>query len=113
MAEIVTQTRIEHPYQRHLQADTSDIDQLCYLLKLVKEQKDRLQACEYQVRQSLSLLTTGETKTRRLKGGQFTAKLTFPSDNWSQGTLKELWNDDPEQSQTYLRISSLAPNSGS
>jgi len=110
MTTIETRTKITHPFIAHAVAKADNIDELCHLLSIVKEQSTRLKACEYECRSALALLTQGETKTRRLKGDRFTAKLTYPGDNWSQGVLKQLVKEDPEQSILYIRVATYAPN---
>jgi len=113
MAEITPVTDIQHPFLPTVVADVMNIDEICKLLQVVVEQKKRLQTCEYECRQALTLLTSGDTQTRHLKGAEFTAKITMPKPSWSQPVLKELWSDPEIQetglAATYLRVAKIDP----
>lgn len=106
-------SHVKHPFLPSVEADVMSIDELCRLLQVVVEQKKRLQTCEYECRQALTLLTSGDTQTRHLAGEQFTAKITMPKPSWSQPILKELWKDPEVQetglAATYLRIGKIDP----
>lgn len=113
MATITPVTNVTHPFLPSVTADVMSIDELCKLLQVVVEQKKRLQTCEYECRQALTLLTSGDTQTRHLEGGQFAAKITMPKPSWSQPVLKELWKDPEIQetglAATYLRVGRIDP----
>lgn len=113
MSAIHVMTHISHPFIPSVEADVMSIDELCTLLQTVVEQKKRLQTCEYECRQALTLLTSGDTQTRHLEGGKFTAKITMPKPSWSQPVLKDLWKDPEVQetglAATYLRVAKIDP----
>lgn len=101
---------VAHPFRSGVKADRDNIDELIDLLQVVKGELESLRSCEYSLRSALGVLAQGTRKTTRLVGTKFRAKVSWPDPTWQQTTLKELWQEDPQQSQTYLRIATLAPN---
>lgn len=107
---IETERYIPHPFRSGLVADRLDVDDLIGMYRGVKEECDKLRVYEMALRHAISTHAKGDQKTQRVVGFQYTVKLTYPDDYWTQAILKELWDEDPQQSKTYLRISQLAPN---
>jgi hypothetical protein len=101
---------ISHPYRSQVGARRDSIDELVDMLQTVKGEIESLRSCEMSLRAALAAMCSGSRKTQRLSGERFKVKLTWPDDTWQQSTLKELWTGDPQQSATYLRIATLAPN---
>lgn len=101
---------IAHPFRKDLKVDRDNIDQLVELLQAVKGEIESLRSCEMAIRSALAAIAQGDRKTQRLRGEKWKIKLTWPDDSWQQTPLKELWQEDPQQSQVYLRIATLAPN---
>lgn len=101
---------IAHPFRPALKVDRDNIDQLVELLQVVKNEIESLRSCEYSIRSALGAIAQGDRKTQRLRGEKHKVKITWPDDTWQQTALKELWQEDPQQSQVYLRIATLAPN---
>ena len=100
---------IQHPFNSMVFAHTDDVDEMWTMLDHVKFHLKCLRDVEYQLRNCIGFLTEGEAKTRRVVGKEHTVKLTFPSDVWTQSTLKELALDDADMSKLYLRIATYAP----
>ena len=106
---IASVATVTHPFRTKLIADVANIDDMIDMLRGVQGELKSLRVCEGLLRQHLGFLTTGDLRTRRLVTDKFVAKVVLPSDSWSQSPLKELWRDDPEQSEVYLQIATLAP----
>lgn len=101
---------ISHPFRSGLVADREDVDDLAETLRGVKSEIDSLRACEILLRAAIADHAKGDQKTQRVVGNRLTVKLTYPDDYWQQSVLKELWEEDPQQSRVYLRIATFAPN---
>lgn len=100
---------VKHPFRNWI-ATTNDIDSICEMLVEVKKEIDQLREVERELRFAVEHLSVGETKTRRVVGERFEAKLTMPDDYWSQGVLKECAKRWPELAARYLRIATYAVN---
>ena len=99
-----------HPRYPNAPVDATDIDGMALMLQMVTDEIGKLAALKNNLRLAMWNLTQGTARTRRLVTDRFKLKLEQPPDSWQQSTLKELWKDDPDQSKTYLRVATLAPN---
>ena len=109
MSSVLTPvSSIKHPF-RGSEADVMDVDQLCEMLVKVQEEKGRLQACEWELRSALAMLTDGDAKTRKVVGSKYRATVTWPPDRWNQATLAELYATDINRSWNYIAVGSYKP----
>jgi len=109
MAVIEPPDKVFHPF-RSMETGTSDIDGMCQMLMLVKDEMSKLRAYEHELRLAIDRLSTGDTKTRRVMGDKFEAKVVSAEPYWSQAIFKELVRDDPDQAKVYLRVATYAAN---
>jgi hypothetical protein len=86
-----------------------DVDALISLYEAVEKADKRLYATKLLIRDALAHLSEGDAKTRRVAGNQRTAKLTFPSETYDQGIMRDVWESHPDFRDTYLRIASFRP----
>ena len=100
---------IKHPFTKQT-ADPESVDSLWKLLSQVKDQLQALKLVDMELRGAIADHCKGDAKTQRVVGDDVTLKVTRPSDYWSQTVLKQLVEEDPEQSKIYLRVSTYSPN---
>lgn len=100
----------EHPFRPGEICSSDDLDSLAAMLERVKDEAAKLKSYEYTIRNLIAAMRPGRTKTERVQGDRYVCKVVTPDDYWDQTTLKKLWQSDPQQSQVYLRIATLAPN---
>lgn len=80
------------------------------MLVEVKKEIDQLREVERELRFAVESLSVGDTKTRRVVGERFEAKITMPDDYWSQSVLKDCVKRFPDLAARYLRVASWAVN---
>lgn len=89
--------------------NVDDIDSLILGCDECKRQLDELNAFYRTLREAAWSKTTGTTKTRRLKGRKYQAKVV-QGDVYPVGAiLKEAWNAYPQFAPKYLRIGKIDP----
>ena len=86
-----------------------DIDSLILGCNECKTQIDELNTFYRTLREAAWAKTTGSTKTRRLKGRQYQAKLEEGYRSPVGAILKEAWNAYPQFRDKYLRIGKVDP----
>lgn len=82
----------------------TDVDGLIALYGKLKERSDAIKVMQYQIREALAAMTTGETKTRRVEGAAHAGKLEWPSDEWDDAELLRLYREWPELRDRWLTI---------
>ena len=82
----------------------NDVDGLIGFYERMDLYYHRSQALRREIAQALLELTTGDTKTRRLRGQNKQVKIELPSDSWEQGKLMEAWNSYPKYRDELLRV---------
>jgi len=87
--------------------DPADADGLISAIEQCKETYDVLGRFYGQLRRALGDLTTGDAKTRRVRGNQRRAVVTMPGDRWEQSILKEAWNAYPQLRDQVLKIDKI------
>jgi hypothetical protein len=87
--------------------DTKNVDQLIACHDRVAKKAGELYDLKKQLAHTLCALTTGDLKTRRIRGEQLCAKVEIPDDYWDQSILKEAYNSFPKFRNEFLRIESV------
>lgn len=89
--------------------DPTNADALIEAFVRIREFDSRLFAAKRAVQAALLALSDGDStsKTRRVRGRVHRAKLTLPSDGWSQPLLKEAWHAYPQFRDEVLRIDAI------
>lgn len=85
-----------------------DIDSLILGCDECKKQIDELNTFYRTLREAAWAKTTGTTKTRRLRGKKYQAKVVQGDRYPVSAILKEAWNSYPQFRDKYLRISSIS-----
>lgn len=86
-----------------------DIDGLLAMQIALRQQQDEIRLAQTDIARALLRLTTCDSKTRRVTGKQYTAKLTIPKDNWDQMTLRRLYMTSHETAKRFMKIERFAP----
>lgn len=89
--------------------EANDIDKLAQAYLAAKAQVGELNAFAARVAKHLAAKTTGDAKTRRLRGEKTRIIVEMPDDAFSQPPLKEAWQAFPKYAEKYLRIGSVDP----
>lgn len=84
--------------------DRKDADALIASFERADRTYKKLAEQRRQIAFALAALTSGETRTRRVRGPVRQAKVEMPEQAYSQPILKEAWNSFPVLSREYLRI---------
>lgn len=87
--------------------DTSDADQLIEAYIRIEDRDREIFAAKCELRKAIGALTTGEAKTRRVRGRRFRCKVTMPDERLDQSKLKEAWNSYPLYAPDVLRIAQI------
>lgn len=87
--------------------DTSDADQLIEAYMRIEDRDREIFAAKCEIRRAIGALTTGDAKTRRVRGRRFRCKVTMPDERLDQSKLKEAWNSYPQFAPDVLRIAAI------
>jgi hypothetical protein len=63
--------------------------------------------CRAELAHALLVLTSGDTKTRYVRGDKRRAKVELPPDSWDQRTLMAVWETYPQYARDVMRIERL------
>lgn len=63
--------------------------------------------CRAELAGALLALTSGDTKTRYVRGGKRRAKVEIGPDQWDQGALMRVWTEHPKYIAGVIRIAAL------
>jgi hypothetical protein len=85
-----------------------DADGLCEALARIQGEQARLRVAELAMRHALGTLAASETRTAKIVGRRFEARIERPGSTWDNSTLRRLWDEYPE-ARRYLRIERVAP----
>ena len=97
-----------HPITGEL-IDTSSVDRMAEAWESIQKVMADLSAVAAQIRYRLGQMSTGETKTRRVRGDRCRMRIEMPSDKWDSAALRELWITCPYYAIRYLRIGEIVP----
>lgn len=89
--------------------DAADVDAMASAYEAARRKENELYAFRRMLAERLAVMTTGESKTRRLRGQATRVKIEMPDDSWNNSLLKELWNSYPQLAVKYLRIERIGP----
>lgn len=89
--------------------DREDADALIDAFERINEHAKEVYAAKTDVASAIADLTSGDAKTRRVKGQRRKAKVEMPSATWNQSKLKEAFNAYPQHRDDYLKIGSISP----
>ena len=89
--------------------DRADADALISAWERCDAEAAKLYAARGHFATAIAALTTGDAKTRRLRGETRLARIEMAKDSWSQQILRELWQAS-RFAKEFLRISELAVN---
>lgn len=88
--------------------DVNDADSLIDAYQRLDAHDKEVYAAKRAIKLAIAALTTGEAKTRRVRGESGrNAVVTMPDDSWDQSKLKEAWNSYPKFRDEFLAISEL------
>lgn len=87
--------------------NTNDIDSLILGCLDAKQQLADLRSFEDTLRRKIGSLTTGDAKTRRVRGKTLQAKVEMPDEGWDQTILKEAWQSYPQLRDEFLKIGTV------
>ena len=84
--------------------NVTDVDQLVESYQRISEVDSRLYKAKCAIRAALGKLTTGKSKTRRVRGALHRVIVEMPDANWDNSILKEAWASYPGFAQKFLKI---------
>lgn len=85
-----------------------DADALCESLARIQAESGRLRVAEVAIRHALGALVVAETRTAKIIGRRYEARIERPGSSWDNATLRRLWDEYPTARQ-YMRIERIAP----
>lgn len=88
--------------------NNQDVDALIDAYERIDKHDKEVYAAKRAIKLALAALTTGDAKTRRVRGesGRH-AVVSMPDDSWDQSKLKEAWNSYPKYREEFLAIAEL------
>ena len=84
--------------------DARDIDALLEAYGRVRSHRSCLEAFQRVLAEVITGHTTGDAKTRRIRGQRLRAKVEMPGDSWDGGLLRLAWEAHPELAPEVLKI---------
>lgn len=107
-AAVAQETEIINPVTGAI-VNTDDIDSLILGCDECKKLMNELKTFDHTLREIAWSKTAGTTKTRRLKGKKYQAKVEEGPRYPVSSILREAWNSYPQFREQYLKISKVDP----
>jgi hypothetical protein len=84
--------------------NATDADSLIDAFVELSRAEDEIRQARNLIRAALAALTTGDAKTRRVRGKRRRAMVIMPNDAWDQSKLREAWEAYPHLREQCLKI---------
>lgn len=97
-----------HDPQRNQEIDINDKDTVIEFLDRMLKHKQEVMALINRVSEIITSWAPGKKKTERVRGDNWIAKITKPSDKWDQSLLQEAWNSFPKFRNEILKLTSIS-----
>src|SRR4030095_1234891 len=87
--------------------DPTNVDDLIACYMRVAQKSGELYDLKKNLARRLYAMTSGDTKTRRLRGERLAVKVEAPDDEWDSSVLRAAWERYPALRDEFLKIESI------